>query len=68
MSWRKMTIRDEVWLYQFGKQNAVIKSPSGKKVVVTYSKLTGKYYFDSSIGDAATPQHVKNYIIKHLDP
>lgn len=73
MSWRKMIIGDQTWEYQFGKGNAVIKSPEGKKTVVDYSKLTGKSWDIIERGQRkktsdgeVTPQHVKNYIVSTL--
>lgn len=73
MTWRKIHIDEEVWEYQLGKGNAVIKSSDNKKTVVDYSKLTGRSWGIIERGQRkktsdgmVTPKHIKEYIQKYL--
>ncbi len=73
MSWRKIHLDNEVWEYQIGRTNVVIKSPASKKIVVGFCKLTGRSWdiiergqWKKTTDGMVTPKDVRIYIQKHL--
>lgn len=71
---RKVHVGGEVWEFQTGKGNAVIRNPrTGKKTIVDYAKLTGRDWNTIERGQwkrttdgMVTPADVKAYIGKYL--